>query len=198
MVTDAFRSRFARLWVGALRKGGFYSASGYLRTGQGASAANILILASWAAALSTCDALWCLAADFSMTPQKLTNTGWLSKVDGIGIATILPTCNERVIDLFVVSKLFARHVVGIVRIDGSAIKTHCPVRLLLSPRVWRHYERTLTRPPKIAVNLPRIALPDMWSGAVRAIEQLMEADLHAGAELAEWAETLIQDTWTRI
>ena len=53
VVNEAFRPRLSMTWCGAVVKGGFDLATGYLMPGQGASATNVLILETWAAALAT-------------------------------------------------------------------------------------------------------------------------------------------------
>lgn len=46
---------------------------------------------------------WAIGGDSNCTPEELLQTGWLRLVKGVTVAPKVDTCNQRVIDFFVVS-----------------------------------------------------------------------------------------------
>ena len=101
---EELKARFTAKHVGAVCRGGFHFASGYLHTRVGIQhKSNLDWLQAAAGVLSTLKGPWVLAAGFNCTPQQLEDTGWLAMVGGKIVAPVLDTCHRRVIDFFVVS-----------------------------------------------------------------------------------------------
>ena len=63
---------------------------------------NLDLLQSMAVTLNSLQGSWILGGDWNGTPDELKATGWLTKVGGIIFAPSAPTCNVRVLDVFVV------------------------------------------------------------------------------------------------
>ena len=121
----------------------------YLRHSEGMSPENARILEAVAARLALHNGPWVLAGDFNMTPQQLALSGWPDIVQGRVVQPVGPTCNDRVIDFFVVSHHLASSVVGAQRIIDAGVRPHFPVRLLLRPTVSLGNVRHLKRPHRI-------------------------------------------------
>ena len=155
MLPVELKARFMVKHVGAVCKGGFHFASGYLHTRVGIQhAANLDWLQAAAGVLSTLKGPWVLAADFNCTPQQLEDTGWLAMVGGKIVAPQLETCFHRVIDFFVVSNNMAEMVVGAATIDDALCKPHKPVRLYLRAGVRTMVVRALKKLGKFGAVLP--------------------------------------------
>ena len=111
--------------------GGINCGSVYMKDGEGLSETNMLLLSSLAAALGRLRGPWILGGDWNMEPTTLASSGWLAAVDGVVIASALPTCNASKYDFFVVSRGLLPAVVGIQRLDDAGLTPHWPTRLLL-------------------------------------------------------------------
>ena len=72
------QGRFMVKHIGAMCKGGFHLASGYLHSSLGIKhKKNLDWLQDASVVLKTLHGPWVLAADFNATPEQLTDTGWL-------------------------------------------------------------------------------------------------------------------------
>ena len=127
--------RFTAKHMGAICKGGFHLATGYLHCSVGVQhKSNLDYLQAAAGVLNGLDGPWIMSADWQCTPEQLEATGWLKLVKGRIVAPKFDTCNGRTIDYFVVSESFAGAVVGAVVVGDALCKPHKPVRLLLRAR----------------------------------------------------------------
>lgn len=116
----SLQGRFAVKHIGAMCKGGFRLASGYLHSSLGIKhKRNMDWLQDASVVLKTLNGPWILAADFNATPEQLTETGWLKTVGGVRIAPEGTTCKKRTIDFFVVSQDLTGSVVGASVIDDA-------------------------------------------------------------------------------
>ena len=136
----SLQGRFAVKHIGAMCKGGFRLASGYLYSSLGITHKhNMDWLQDASVVLKTLRGPWILAADFNATPEQLTETGWLKTVGGVIVAREGTTCKKNTIDFFVVSQGLAGSVVGASVIDDALCEPHRPVRLYIagpSRGVW--------------------------------------------------------------
>ncbi len=155
----ALAGRYVRRWLGAICRGGIHCACIYLHTAQGLSDANLECLDQVAAGLAAMEGPWILAGDFNVTPEQLAASGWLELTKGVIVAPTRPTCNERVLDFFVVSECLAHAVKGAAVITDAYCGPHYAVRLYLSGQPRATHQRRLRAPTKIAAELPQGCLP---------------------------------------
>ena len=151
----SLQGRFAVKHIGAMCKGGFHLASGYLHSSLGIKHKhNMDWLQDASVVLKTLNGPWILAADFNATPEQLTETGWLRTVGGVIIAPEGTTCKKRTIDFFVVSQDLAGSVVGASVIDDALFEPHRPVRLYIRAKPRSMMVRTLKTATTIGATLP--------------------------------------------
>ena len=140
----ALAGRFRVRHIGAMCKGGFHFASGYLRCTVGLKhVSNLDYLQAVAGVLKSLRGPWVFAADFQNTPEQLRESGWLELVGGKIVAPTLPTCHKRTIDYFVVSKDLAGAVMGVLPVGDASCKPHKPVRMYIRARPRTMTIRTL-------------------------------------------------------
>ena len=140
--------------VNGVAKGGIHIFSVYAKDGIGPVGENLTLLQELVAATRTVNGPWLITADWNMTPEALSATGWPRMIDGCIIATTLPTCNESVYDFFVVSQGLRHAVKGVQRIKGAGLQPHFPVRLLLSGNARRLAVRKLVKAQRVHGTLP--------------------------------------------
>ena len=133
---------------------GLYVTSAYLRHSEGASPENLAILGEIAANLATTDGRWLLGMDANMSPQELTETGWLELVDGKIHHANAPTCGNNNYDYFVASKAVSRSIHGVQVVTDAGMNPHSAVRVLIKAGDVRRRRRILARPPKIPGVMP--------------------------------------------
>ena len=111
--------------IGAVCPGGLHVGSCYLTSAVGVTAScNLKLLESLAFVLSRIRGPWVLAGDWNCTPQELTDTGWLQLVGGVVVAPLSATCNDRVLDYFVVAQQFSHNVLGCRTVCAMLGSTH--------------------------------------------------------------------------
>ena len=100
--------RFMVKHMGAICRGGFHLATGYLHCSVGVGhKSNQDLLRAAAGVLRGLNGPWVMAADWQCTPEQLAATWWLKLVGGRIIAPEIETCKGRIIDYFVVSDSWA-------------------------------------------------------------------------------------------
>ncbi len=157
---SALSTRACAKWVGACCRGGLFVISGYLVSAKGMAQCNLDILGGIARLLHGLPCPWVLAADFQNTPQQLRSTGWLDYVNGVIVAPTEPTCGDRVIDYFVVSRGLEHSVAAVYKLHDAGFDPHAPIRLLLraSPRSIKL--RRMAMPRMIPAMLPTACPPE--------------------------------------
>ena len=171
--------------------GGIHCGSVWMKDSQGLSDTNLQLLASLASSIGRLRGPWLLGGDWNMAPSTLQSSGWLSIVDGVVVATALPTCNSSVYDYFVVSRGLLPAVVGIQRIDDAGLCPHWPTRLLLRGDARRFSTRQLVRPEHVQPHLPVGPLPQQDAVPAEGIHTQQQLDASAlewhSAARGEWA-----------
>ena len=151
----SLQGRFSVKHIGAMCKGGFHLASGYLHSSLGIKHKyNMDLLQDAGVVLKTLRGPWIFAADFNATPEQLTETGWLKMVGGVIFAPERVTCKNRTIDFFVVSQDLAGSVVGACVVDDALFEPHRPVRLYIKANPRSMTVRTLKAATTIGATLP--------------------------------------------
>ena len=128
----------------------------YCVTGEGLSARNLAILAEVARILSRIRGCWLVAGDFNLTPQQLHESGWVDLVGASVCAPQVPTCNQKVMEFFVLDRRLvdAGAVKGLAVVRDSPGNPHYAVRLWLDGRCRRNQVRMLSSPSKVGASLP--------------------------------------------
>ena len=135
--------------------GGINYGSCYLHSSLGITArANMDLLQSIAAVLSTVEGPWVLGGDWNCTPEQLEKTGWLRLVKGKVCAPKLTTCMERTIDFFVISENLTAAVHDTVVVNGALSHPHKPVRLYLRAEPRQAVVRQLQSFGKFEAKMP--------------------------------------------
>ena len=181
-VPEVEGSRIAFAWVGACFRNGFYLGSGYGHSGEGMSGRNLSWLEPIASALFLTTGHWAIGCDSNLTPDELIATGWLSRVNGVLVAPGVPTCKDKVLVYFVVSKSLEPHVVGCVVLADSIVKTHHAVRLLLDPSCGRPRVKKMIKPPMVPADLLESYTPKPDPAFDEAVD-MVSVDLDAGFAL---------------
>ena len=107
-----------------------------------------------AAAIRRWGKQWVIGGDFNCTPEELKAIGWFQLVGGVTVRPNSPTCNDRTIDFFVVSKEMAHVVVGAWFVGDAGPKPHSPVRLVIKAKPNSVMMKTLKPPLAIGPDLP--------------------------------------------
>ena len=150
------RGRVHVTHVNAVVRGGLHCVSVYCVTGEGLSARNLAILAEVARILSRIRGCWLVAGDFNLTPQQLHESGWVDLVGASVCAPQVPTCNQKVMEFFVLDRRLvdAGAVKGLAVVRDSPGNPHYAVRLWLDGRCRRNQVRMLSSPSKVGASLP--------------------------------------------
>ena len=151
----SLQGRFRVKQVGAMCRGGFHLASGYLHSSVGITdKRNLDWLQETATVLKTLSGPWILAADFNCTEEQLNKTGWLKLVGGVSFSPQRSTCKGRTIDFFVVSRDLAGAVVATSVIDDALFSPHLPARLYIRANPRALTVRTLKATTTVGAVLP--------------------------------------------
>ncbi len=159
IVRDGFAHRIQLAWTASILRGGLHLGSVWLKDTEGMSPTNLAILDAITEALGRLHGPWVLGGDWNVTPAELTASGWLNVVDGIIVATNLPTCNGSTYDFFVVARCLWPAVVEVQRLENGGTNPHWPSRLILRGDARRAMIRQLVRPKRVDPTLPFGPLP---------------------------------------
>lgn len=157
-------------------RGGIHCGSVWMKDSEGLSATNLRLLANLASSIGRLRGPWLLGGDWNMEPSTLQACGWLDAVDGVVVATSLPTCHSSIYDYFVVSRGLLPAVVGIQRLDDAGLSPHWPTRLLLRGDARRFSTRQLVRPDHVQPFLPFGPLPQEDCTPIESIETQQQLD----------------------
>ena len=135
-------------------KGGVSFVSLYLHDSEGLSEKNLEVLEAAAAFLASIRGPWVVAADWNMTPETLTASGWPELVGGRLHVPAGPTCGTKCYDYFVADRGLSKAVAGVVRITDAGTNPHIPVRLLVRAADCRRKLRRLVKPPFVPGRIP--------------------------------------------
>ncbi len=135
----------------------FTAYSGYLRDGEGLSQANLAILADVGAhvRLQGEHAPYLIGADFQMTPQLLTTSGFVEECDGRVVATGLRrgTCRSvkanAEIDYFVMGTGMSLGLASVATVEGAGTRPHVPVRATFHAQQVAMRAMVLRKPPRL-------------------------------------------------
>ena len=153
-IDDKVRHRVCHAWVNGVVKGGLHVFSVYAKDLIGPVGENLKLLEELVAATRAVSGPWIITADWNMTPEALSATGWPRMIGGCIVAPSLPTCNEEVYDFFVVSEGLRHAVKGIQRIKGAGLQPHFPVRIFISGNARRLAVRKLVKAQRVHGTLP--------------------------------------------
>ncbi len=170
--------------------------AGYLRHGEGLSAANRATLANIGARLEklghgaaddggegVAPVPFVVGADFNLLPAAVEASGFASK---LGATIVTPrsrrgTCRTagaaRTIDFFVVSGGLHMGIDSVHTVEDSPLKTHVPVRLNFHPRLTSLRALAIRDPPKLPcgrVHGP-VRPPPTWHGPRATAEEAAKA-----------------------
>ena len=155
MTRDMDPARFCIKHIGGVCKGGLHLGSIYLHHNIGVDGAeHEVLLKAVGNALEIMEGPWIIGGDWNDTPEALTASGWLERVQGVAIPVPNATCNGKVYDFFVVSKCFAHAVVAARRIGDELWWPHSPVRLWIRACARSLYVRQLSAPKGFGAVLP--------------------------------------------
>ncbi len=131
----------------------------YLWSGEGVSQRNLLMLEAVACVTRSIRGPWIIAVDAQNLPEDIAKSGWLAMIDGVTIAPDEPTCGDRKINFFIVSRGLEHAVEAVYKVNDGGVGPHALVRLLLrsSPRAVRL--RRLAVPPSVPAALPPACCP---------------------------------------
>jgi len=195
---ELFQGRFTATWLGGVCKGGIYVMTAYLWSGEGMSQRNADLLDAIAGYIQQLRGCWILMADFNLTPEELTESGWPGLVRGRIFAydgpegTVKPSRDT--IDFFVVCEALAGAVIGVMPVEGSPVKTHTPQRLSVRGDDRGRTKRVLSAPQALPSRLG--AGPtrmDIGRGAEACPREATEVELNraAGAWVSAAEEELV-------
>ena len=154
IVDDAYRHRINVSWINAVAPGGIYIVSVYLRTAEGLSPENLMLLEKIAVAVKCLRGAWIIAGDWNLDPYELGQTNFQQVIRGRIVTTTTPTCNGNKYDFFVVDECIANSVVAVQRISDVAPAPHYAVRLLIRGIPARSMVRRLCKPTRVPPILP--------------------------------------------
>ncbi len=124
---------------------------------------NLLFLESLMLLLRSLHGPWVLALDCQNTPEQLSATGWLNVVDGVIAAPSEPTCGERTIDFFVVSRGLEHSIARAFKVHDADFDPHAPVRMLLKASPRNIKLRRMALPRAVPAVLPPACCPHIGS-----------------------------------
>ncbi|CAK0882358.1 unnamed protein product, partial [Prorocentrum cordatum] len=174
------RSRFQ---VGVVSTGlgvPVYFISLYLTTKVGLTEPNLTHLERLLGGIAGLQGPWVVGGDWNLEPAEVQE--WARLAQGVAVAPDIPSCEGRVLDFFVVSRVLGNFVRSVDVVDGTAIRTHVPVMLRLH---GLHAEAKVTRavlPTAYPIVLPpptRPAPPEVGDSAWPWEAGGFPSDLHA-------------------
>ena len=104
--------------------------------------------------LSRISGPWLLAGDWNCTPDELAATGWLQLVGGEIVAPKTATCNDRILDFFVVAQQFRHNVLDCRTVCDAGLNPHSPARIYLNDRAVTAWVRQPAPVPSLPAILP--------------------------------------------
>ena len=103
------RARFQMKHFGAVCRGGIHFGSCYMHCNwEHNRTFNLDLLQCIGAMLATLRGPWIIGGDWQCPPDELRDTGWLKTVKSVIYAPDAPTCDDRVLDYYVVSEDLAQ------------------------------------------------------------------------------------------
>ncbi len=154
--------------------------SAYCHHGQGASDANVQLLAGIGAHFTALGPGWSMlvGADFNMQPQALAGTGVPAEMDAdiVASSSARGTCRTRTAarnyDYFLAAGEVRRIVSRVGTVEGSGNKTHTPVQLALEPKATALKALHLRAPPRLPTE--RVFGPQPPTPAWQAVQPLFD------------------------
>lgn len=162
--------------VSALLRGGMHCGTICLVDSESVSRTNLDILHEAGVVLCALRGPWVLSGNFNMASEMLRRSGWVEAVNGVIVATTMPTCNGAVYDDLVVSKGLEDVVLGVQRLDRAGLEPHYPVRLVLGGNARSAMARQLKRAPRVPATLPSAPLPEqpLVCGDINTTDELTD------------------------
>ena len=154
IVQVMFRYRICVSWISGIIPGGLYIISVYLRTAEGLSPENMLLIEELGAIVRALDAPWVAAGDWNIQPDTMLQANIPAVLGGCIHAPAYPTCNENVYDYFIVAATISHMVSAVQRLDDGAANPHFPVRLLIRASAKRLMVRRIRKPDRVSPVLP--------------------------------------------
>ena len=147
-------SRIVSTHVGAVCRGGIHIFSVYLFTKEGMTERNRGLLAQLARMVTAVRGPWIIMGDWNLPPAALEETAWTEEIQGKIMCTSIPTCNQAVLDYFVVDKRLMPSILYIKRLEGFGTSPHYPVRLAIRAEPRQLMVRALVAPTGVRAILP--------------------------------------------
>ena len=147
-------SRIVATHVGAVCRGGVHIFSLYLYTKEGLTERNRGLMAQLARMVAAVRGPWIIMGDWKLPPAALEETAWPEEIQGKILCTKVPTCNQAVLDYFVVDRLLLPTVLYIKRLEGFGTAPHYPVRLAIRAEPRQLLVRALVAPAGVRAALP--------------------------------------------
>ena len=174
------------MWSGVLAEG-ILVVSLYAYTGPHAVAKNADLLELLAKEISAIKVPFVVGGDWNMSPEDLSRTGFPTRLKATVVSPAAPTyvagAAATTLDYFIVADCLRPMVEEVLVHEGSGVKKHRPVELVLAGRVRAERVLTLAKPPLRPAVAPRTCMPDPTRG--RRLEDLADFDGEMTAEVAQ-------------
>ena len=139
------------LWSGLAARGVLVGSVYGYTSGANAEALNQELLEMLAKEVSAIRLPFILGGDWNASPEALSTTGFATRLKAViccpGQATYVAGGAESVLDYFVVSECLRPAVQQVCVVEGSGVKKHRPVEIVLSGRSRADDVLVLARPP---------------------------------------------------